>query len=125
MSYLVKLLIFSVVVVLAVYVWNANAAPEYGSNNAYFITGFFFLFSWFNHRFLTGALKSNNKNEFTYRFLGSTGIKLFLSLMIILLMAFLHKQTIVPFAIMLMIHYFLFTAFEIIHLLKVLKAQSQ
>ncbi len=123
MSYLLKLVLFSVLVLVLIFCWNQFIPPEYTSPHAYFIALFFFLFSFITHLSLVKSLSSSNKNEFTFRYMTASGIKLFLSLIIIVIYAMTRKQGLLPFAILFIFNYFLFTGFEIAILLKQLKSK--
>jgi hypothetical protein len=121
MSYLVKLILFSLVLTAAVVAWNMLAPPDYRSMAAYILLPFFVLYSYVTHLFLTRALASENKNAFTLQFMGATGIKLFLSLIILVVFGVFNKPQIVPFAILYLFIYFAYTGFETVILFKLTK----
>jgi hypothetical protein len=121
MIYPVKLFLFALIVSLFVFGWNMYIPFEYTSNHAYFVVVYFFLFSLLTHFVLGKTMDSENKNLFTYRFMAMSGLKLFLSLMVILIYAFTNKRHVIPFAILFLLIYFLFTGFEIFSILKQLK----
>lgn len=121
MSYLLKLVIFSVILSAAVFAWNMFAPDVYQSNAAYFILPFFFIYSWLAHNFLTRALNNENKNAFTMQFMGATGIKLFLSLVIIVVYGVMNKSTVIPFAVLYLFIYFAYTGFETAILFRTIK----
>jgi hypothetical protein len=124
MSYPVKLILFSLVIVAAVVAWNMLAPSDYQSMAVYFILPFFILYSYLAHLFLTKALNSENKNAFTLQFMGATGIKLFLSLIILVVYGVFNRTKIVPFAILYLFIYFAFTGFETMILFKLTKQQK-
>jgi hypothetical protein len=121
MTYPVKLTLFALVVSLLVFCWNLFIPIEYTSNDAYFVVSYFYLFSFATHFLLVKSMNDENKNLFTFRYMGISGIKLFLSLIIIFIYAFSNKSRVIPFAILFLLIYFLFTGFEIASLLKRLK----
>ena len=121
MSYFFKLFIFSFFVFIGVYYWNKLLPVEYTTANAYYIVLFFAIFSFLTHLALINSLSSQNKNDFSYRFMAASGIKMILSLFIILIYGFLRKKEIVSFAILFLLNYFLFTGFELFLLLRQLK----
>jgi hypothetical protein len=123
MNYTVKLLLFTFTVNILVFCWNVYIPIEYTCNLGYFIVAWFFLFSIISHFILTKSLNSENKNAFTMRFMAVSALKLFLSLIIIIIYAFRNKAGMIPFAILFILNYFLFTAFEIISLLKKIKSK--
>ncbi len=124
MSYIVKLTLFACLVLLLIICWNHYLPNTYTSTHAYFILVFFFLFSYFSHLLLNKSLLAENKNEFTYRYMAASGIKLFLSLIVIVIYAFTRKTGVIPFALLFIFQYFLFTGFEVSLLLKQLKSKS-
>jgi hypothetical protein len=56
--------------------------------------------------------------------MGSTGLRLLLYIMVIVAYRFYDKSTVVPFAVGFMVHYFLYTIFEVPVLLKEIKKAS-
>ncbi|MDP2385562.1 MAG: hypothetical protein Q8M29_04270 [Bacteroidota bacterium] len=125
MSYFLKLIVFSLVITACVVVWNMFIPKEYISLHAYFIIPFFFVYSYLTHLSLTKALKDENKNAFTMRFMGATGIKLFFSLIFIVVYSFVNKAGLIPFAVLFLFLYFAFTIFETMILFKQLKKDKQ
>lgn len=123
MSYFLKLTFYSLFVTLLVFCWNQFIPPEYTSLNAYFIIAYFAIFSFVTHLWLVKSLSSPNKSQFTMRFMVASGIKLFLSVIIIIVYAMMKKQDTIPFAILFLFNYFLFTGFEIPILLKQIKSK--
>ncbi|HEY1040188.1 MAG TPA: hypothetical protein VGF30_12320 [Bacteroidia bacterium] len=121
MSYLVRLIIFSVIITLGIVAWNLFIPKEYASTSAYFIIPFFFAYSYVSHLSLMKALDDENKNKFTMRFMGATGIKLFLSLIVLVIYGFVNKPGLIPFAVLFLFLYFAFTGFETIILFKQIK----
>jgi hypothetical protein len=85
---------------------------EYYHPHVYFVVVFFSLFSFLSNLFFSSSMKDENKNAFTLRFMATSGIKHFLSLFIIVIYAFVNKKQIVPFAILYLFTYFLFTGVE-------------
>ncbi len=125
MSYLLKLILFSLIITASVVAWNMFIPKEYVSIHAYFIIPFFFIYSYLTHLSLTKALTSDNKNAFTMRFMGATGIKLFFSLIFIVVYSFVNKAGLIPFAVLFLFLYFAFTIFETMILFKELKKNKQ
>ncbi|MBS1646928.1 MAG: hypothetical protein JST67_06270 [Bacteroidetes bacterium] len=85
---------------------------------AVFFTGFSFVL----HAQLEQALKSENKNQFTYSFLMFTGLKMFACLILLLIgLYFTPSESRMPLGIGTMMYYLIFTAFEVRFWLKRLK----
>jgi len=112
MAYKIALIITSCLSFLCVYFWNSLMPTEYYNTHVYFVVVFFSLFSFLSNLFFSSSMKDENKNAFTLRFMATSGIKLFLSLFIIVIYAFVNKKQIVPFAILYLFTYFLFTGVE-------------
>jgi hypothetical protein len=104
--------------------WNKFMPINYQNNHVYLVVVFFSLFSYIAHILLLNALSAENKNAFTLRFMAMSGVKLFISLFIIIIYAFLNKKQIVSFAIIYLLLYFLFTGFETYFLYKKISGVS-
>ena len=118
MSYTIKLAIVSVIATLVIYFWNQFLPLEYCNTHAYFVLPFFVIYSFLSYQSLVKTLDSANNNAFTMRFMASTGIKLLLCLMVIVIYAFINKPQIVSFAVLFLFLYFIFTGVETMALFK-------
>lgn len=118
MKYNLSLLLIALFSFALIVGWNKFMPANYQNNHVYAVVVFFTLFSYLAHLFLSSALTSENKNAFTLRFMAMSGVKLFISLFIIIIYAFLNKKQIVSFAIIYLLLYFLFTGFETFFLYK-------
>lgn len=118
MSYPIKLLITSIIASVGLYAWNQFMPVEYNNQHVYFILPFFIIFSILSFQSLTKTLDSEYKNAFTVRFMASTGIKMFVCLIIIVIYAFINKAQITSFAVLFLFLYFLFTGVETASLFK-------
>ncbi len=72
------------------------------------------------HRYLIIASKADNK-KFTYKFIGATGLKMFIYLVLIVIYLLLDRENAVPFLIYFLILYVLYSFFEVFAVLKYLK----
>lgn len=125
MSYPIKLLITSIIASLGLYLWNQFMPVEYNNLHVYFILPFFIIFSLLSFQSLSKTLDSENKNAFTMRFMASTGIKMFVCLIVIVIYAFINKAQITSFAVLFLFLYFLFTALETASLFKEIQKRKQ
>jgi len=125
MPYTFKLVAVSIVVALVIYFWNQILPLEYCNTHAYFILPFFVIYSFLSYQSLLKTLDSANNNAFTMRFMASTGIKLLLCLMIIVIYAFINKPKIVSFAVLFLFLYFIFTGVETIALFKEIQKRKK
>ena len=71
-------------------------------------------------------IKSSQKEiiKFTPRFIGATGIKMLIYFILILIYLLIDREHAAPFLICFLICYFIYTAFEIISILKYLKSNK-
>ncbi len=124
MKYNLSLLFITLFSIAMIIGWNKFMPINYQNNHVYLVVVFFSLFSYIAHILLLNALSAENKNAFTLRFMAMSGVKLFISLFIIIIYAFLNKKQIVSFAIIYLLLYFLFTGFETYFLYKKISGVS-
>ena len=92
----------------------------------YYFTGFLFMplllfvITLGVHRYLIFASKADNM-KFTYRFMGATGLKMFVYLILIVIYLLLEREHAVPFLICFLILYVIYSLFEVLAVLKYLK----
>jgi uncharacterized membrane protein HdeD (DUF308 family) len=109
-SFLIKLIFISIIISVAgtlIFTYMPWQQPRV----FYFIVLFFFIISASTHWWLTVKLKSNIR-RFPAYFMGSTSIKLFSSLIFILLYAIKNPSEAKVFLITFFLIYLIFTAFE-------------
>lgn len=125
MSYPIKLLITSIIAGAGLFIWNQYMLAEYINNHVYYVLPFFIAFSFISFQSLVKTLDSENKNAFTMRFMGSTGIKMFVCLIVIVIYAFINKTQITSFAVLFLFLYFLFTGVETASLYSEIQKRKQ
>ena len=113
-NYLISLFILTALVGGIIFGWNYTM-PAYANAHAYFILGYYFLFTFGIHYWLT---RVGDAKTFIMKFLGATGIKLFLNLIIILVYGLKNKPGAVTFALFFLFIYFIYTFFEVVQLNK-------
>ncbi len=116
-SFFTRLFLFSVLTAGISYAWLNNAAPRFQTNMVWLVWGFFVAVTTLIHFVLLKAAEESPR-KFVTLFMGITGIKLFGYLIIILLYAFLKREVALGFILFFLLMYFLYTAFEVITLLK-------
>lgn len=117
-SFGVKLSIFSVIAFAIIYFLQQTS---YFNSSLYWLVWLFFICSTlFIHIILTKAAQQSGQ-QFIRTFMGLTAIKLFGYLIIIVVYAFLRKQSALPFTLCFLLMYFLYSAFEVITLYKYLR----
>ena len=122
-NFLLKLLLFSLVAAILDLCWMHFAPVEKHIPFVWPMLGFFTVLTIAFHNLSVNASKGKPQ-AFIRFYMGSTGLRLFLYMMIIIAYRFYDKPTLIPFAIGFMAHYFLFTAFEVPVLLKELKKSA-
>lgn len=112
-SFLFKLLLLAAVVTTA-YALLGNIVPaRFYFVGFYAVAGLFILVTLLFHLGLQKSFEKGSKNFIRY-YMGATGLKLLLFLIIILIYAFVNKAGAVGFALCFFFYYFTFTAFEVI-----------
>ena len=72
------------------------------------------------HRYLIRSVGGSNR-KFPAKFLGATGIKMGLYMILIIIYVILDRENAVPFLLVFMIVYLIFTIFEVVSILDYLK----
>jgi hypothetical protein len=99
---------------IGIFLFN-NYFSAYANPHAWYILIYYSVFTLATHVWLT---KNQDAKTFVMRFMGVTGIKLFLNLIIILVYGLTHRKSAVSFAIYFLGIYFLFTFFESYRLIR-------
>lgn len=120
-NYVVVLLLISALTAAGIYCWN-RFMPEYANDHVWFILVYYILFTLGIHVWLTRAIEPR---KFIMRFMGVTSIKLFINLIIILIYGLKMKQKAIPFAIIFLLVYLIFTFFESVQLMKSVKQKKE
>lgn len=116
-SFSIKLCLFSILTLGVIVLWQKYAPERFQTNSGWFIWGFFMVVTALIHFLLIKASEESPKKFITW-FMALTGIKLFLYLIIILLYVLLKGKAALGFVVLFFIFYFLYSAFEIITLLR-------
>ena len=119
-KFLIKLVSFCVVIAAINFCWIRFMPLEKHIPHVWFMLGFFASITAMFHFFALQASKGKPQVFIRY-YMGSTALRLLLYVMLILAYRFYDKPTLIPFALGFMIHYFVFTAFEVPVLLKELR----
>jgi len=119
-KYFQQLSIYSFLVFLTGAALFVTVLKPYFSIDYIYIFFFFVSLTAAIHYFLVKASQQRIA-KFTTNFMLATTIKLMLYLFFILIYVFTHRQRAVPFLFFFLSLYFLFTVFEVVALLKLLK----
>lgn len=81
----------------------------------------FFILTFFMHHYLVKASKLEHR-KFTSRFMAVLGVKILLLLVLLIVYVLLFPQQAVPFLVAFFIHYLVYTGFEVISVVNLLKS---
>ncbi|MBI4931102.1 MAG: hypothetical protein HY841_10090 [Bacteroidetes bacterium] len=119
-NFLAKLLVFSITIAIIDFCWIRFMPIEKHIPHVWMMFAFFIAVTIAFH-FLSLNASKGKPQGFIRFYMGSTALRFFLYIMVILAYRFYDKPTLIPFAIGFMAHYFFFTVFEVPVLLKELK----
>jgi hypothetical protein len=122
-SFLKKLFLFSLIVVIADYCWNNFIQVQYTIHNIWIIPAFFISLTLLLHYYIIKASKGN-QNNFIRFYLGMTALKMMLCVIAVVAYCLIDRPNAMGFALMFMIHYLLFTVFEVASLMKELRKKN-
>jgi hypothetical protein len=118
--FLIQLSVLSFIVGIGIWSWNNYGPTDKHLNDLWFILGFFFFVTTIIHTILIRS-SAKNSGAFIRAFMGTTMLKLFLYLFIIVGYRFLKPAGGVVFLMGFLVHYLVFTAFEVASILKYFK----
>ncbi len=116
-SFIAKLAPYSFFIALADFLWNNFMEPKYLIPQVWFIFGFFIVLTISFHFFILNASKGRPQQLIT-SYMASSALRMILCLIVIIAYRFIDKTGIIPFAVAFILHYFLFTIFEVTLLLR-------
>ncbi len=116
-SFFVKLFLFSIGTAGLLLLWQQYASPRFQTDIGWIVWLFFIFVTSLIHIILVKAAESSPRKFLTY-FMALTGVKLFGYLIIILIYALLKREAALGFVMLFLVLYFLYSAFEVITLLK-------
>ena len=119
-SFLVKLLFFTILIAAIDFCWIRFMPVEKHIPHVWMMAGFFAISTALFH-FLSIRASKGRPQGFIRYYMGSTALRLFVYIMIIMIYRFYDKNSLVPFAVGFMGHYFLFAFFEVPALLRELR----
>jgi len=115
-SFLLRLLLFAAATGVVDFVWNTFVPVNKIPHPEVIILIFFLITALFH--FIITKNKDARPQVIVRYYMSGTVLRLFLYIIILLLYRFIDKPTLIPFAIAFVLHYFLFTAFEVMALMK-------
>ncbi len=119
-QFIIKLALFSILIFIADYSWNAFMPEGYFIPKIWFIFGFFVCIIMVFHFFMVRAA-TGEPQKFIRFYMGSTALRMALCIIVIIVYRFIDKPTVIPFSLAFIVHYFLFTIFEVTSVLRHLR----
>jgi hypothetical protein len=119
-TYFIVLLIISII--LFVFVWKINQISTFKYNNPHAL--WIVLYQLLLGLLMYLSLKKTYKDRpqaFIYRFMGFSGLRLFLHFMLLIVYWFVFKQMLVAFTVQFLILYMIYTIVEVYYLYKEVK----
>lgn len=116
-TFYTKLGAFSILTLALMFFWKQFAAERFQSDLIWAIWAFFVISTALIHYILV-EMANRDPKKFVGYFMGITGIKLFVYLIIITLYALLKRQEALGFTLLFLLLYLLYSAFEVIMLLR-------
>jgi len=118
--FLKRIVIFSLIIGIVEYAVTTQINPKWISNSWPFIVLFFLSFTVLLHRQLLKSTEGQPK-KFVFTFLMMTTVKILLYLAVILVYVMVNRADAIGFIIAFFVNYFLFTAFELSAVMKLLR----
>ena len=118
--FLLKLLLFATAIAAVNLCWIRFMPLEKHIPHVWLMIGFFVAMTALFHTLSQNASKDRPQVLIRF-FMIKTVLRLFICLGVILAYRFHDKNTLIPFAVGFMVHYFLFSAFEVLVIRKELK----
>ena len=115
--FIVQLLLFSVIIAAGVYAWDKFGPEAYRTPRIWFSFGFFVVLTAALHFMLLSSSKGDPK-KFIRSYMMVTTLKLFASLITVVIVMLSDRAGAKAFAITFMLLYFIYTAFEVFTLLR-------
>lgn len=119
-SFFIKLSAFTVLIAAGNFGWIRFAPVEKHIPHIWLMLAFFACVTAVFH-YLSLRASKGRPQAFIRYYMGSTALRLFLYLFVIIAYRLYDKPTLIPFAVGFMVHYFIFTAFEVPLLLRDLR----
>lgn len=117
--FVIAVLIFA----LGMLLFRTILAPHYFNVFPFLVLAFFIINALFFFSFFRSMKKSDA--QFIRYFMASTAIKTILYLVIILVYVLVFPQYAIPFSITLLLLYFIFTAYDLLIMVKLLKRKRE
>lgn len=111
-KFIIRLLALTFIIAIAVYLLKEAIPSRYYYSNFPVLLGFFIIVTVAFHAGLEKSYRKGSK-EFIRYYMGATGAKLFLYLIIIIAYAMVNKENTVAFVTSFLLFYIIYTVFEV------------
>lgn len=119
-----RIILYTLVIAGLEYIATTQLNPKWVSSSWPFIILFFLSFTILLHRQLLKSTEDNPK-KFVFTFLMMTTVKILLYLAVILIYVMINRDDAIGFIIAFFANYFLYTAFELSAVMKLMKKASK
>ena len=119
-KFIIRGIIISLILIIAGFFLFMTVLKEFFSFSFPVLLLVIFLITVLFHRYLIYTTEGSNR-KFPAKFLGATGIKMGLYMILIILYVVIDSENAVPFLLVFMIIYIIFTIFEVVSVLRYLK----
>ena len=115
--FLKNLFLLSIILLLLIFLCNNFLPEKFHSQHAYYLILYFIISTWLIHKAITKAAEKSHQSLIRV-YMASTAIRLFTSLIIIIIYGLLFRKQITSFVLFFLPMYFIFLIFEVISLIK-------
>ena len=119
-KFIIRGIIISLILIIAGFFLFMTVLKEFFSFSFPVLLLVIFLITVLFHRYLISTVEGTNR-KFPAKFLGATGIKMGIYMILIILYVVFDHENAVPFLLVFMIIYIIFTIFEVVSVLGYLK----
>lgn len=121
-SYSLKFIFFVLLNALGLGLWNAYGPSEWVNNHGWIALAVLSIISFGMSKSLQA--EDNTEARFVRKFMAGTGIKMFVSLLLVLFYGIFNRPAVPGFILILMFHYIAFLVFEVATLMTFLKRKK-
>ncbi len=119
-TFFIQLSLFSIAALGVMFLWRQFGSIRFQTHLDWLIVLFFIVATLLTHIVLVKASEQSPR-KFIMDFMTLTAVRLFGYLIIVLIYALLKREAALGFTVLFLLMYFLFSAFEVIALLKMFK----
>lgn len=118
--FLIRLLSLTVIISILLVAWNYFTPAPWQIHYVFIIPIYFFSITLLLHSQLLKAAEKDAKN-FVYSFMGSTALRMFITLIALIIFIFIDRANAMNFAVAFLFSYFVYLIFEVVELQRFFK----